>query len=177
MNPIRWLLEKLRAILDRLFGREARRAVMSAGPVFEIPTERESEMENIQKTISTTQAFTLTPKFLKADGTPAVVDGVPTWDHNLPAGSPISIGVAADGLSAQVQSSDRETLGTVDFTVNVTADADLDPGEEEVRLLVASAFVSVNIIAAEAQEGVIEASEAFEVPAIDTLLTETPAEG
>lgn len=127
-------------------------------------------MENVTKTITTTQGFLLLAQFLKADGTPAAVDGVPSWSNDLPPGSPITIGVAADGLSAQVQSSDRLTTGLVEFTVNVTADADLDEGEQ--RLLVASAFVSVNVIPAEAVEGTLEAGEVFEVPAVDTLSNE-----
>lgn len=170
MNWIRRLLALIRAIVARLFGQEAQTATMSAGLVFEIPTEGESEMENIQKTITVTQGFILTPKFLKADGSAATIDGVPVWDHNIPAGSPLTLGVAADGLSAQVQSSDRETVGDVDFTVNVTADADLDAGEE--RLLTASAFVSVHIIPAEAVEGVIEAGEVVEIPNVDTVAAE-----
>lgn len=80
---------------------------------------------------------TLTP--VTAAGNPATLDGVPTWvsDNTDVA----TVQVADDGLSAYIISGN---VGTANVTV--TADADLDEGEEREL----SDVVAVTILGAEA---------------------------
>jgi len=83
------------------------------------------------------QKVSLTVSFKTAAGNPAVVDGVPVWASSDTA--IISLEVAADGMSAVATT--VGPLGTAQ--VSVTADADLDPGEAEIREVTATIDIDV----------------------------------
>ena len=71
--------------------------------------------------MSTTQEFTASIAPADKRGKPAPVDGVPTWATS--DASIVSVTPAADGMSAVVAAQ-----GVGDYTVTVSADADLGAG-------------------------------------------------
>src|SRR5689334_1818426 len=72
-------------------------------------------------TMTTTQQFRVTPKFLDRKGKPAPVDGVPTWASSNEAAA--SVVPDPNGLSAMVVAQ-----GVGDYSVSVSADADMGEG-------------------------------------------------
>lgn len=79
----------------------------------------------INGSLKTGNKVTLSIAPKKADGTPATLDGTPTWANNG-AGT---LEVAEDGMSAVLRRLDLKAVADV----TVTADADLD--EDETREL------------------------------------------
>lgn len=66
--------------------------------------------------------------FLKPDGTPGRVDGIPTWENSNPAA--VQLDVAADGMSATVTMLAEGTAQLV-----ATGDADLGAGVRPVMAI------------------------------------------
>lgn len=73
------------------------------------------------------QEVPVTLEFLRADGSPAPVDGIPVWSND--AEDTVSVEVAQDGKSATIHT--RGPVGTARITVT----ADVNPGAGVIELI------------------------------------------
>lgn len=73
------------------------------------------------------QEVDVTPEFLKADGQPAIIDGVPIWTNDNE--DMVSVIPAADGKSAIIRT--RGPIGTA----RVTVSGDTNPGAGIIELV------------------------------------------
>lgn len=106
---------------------------------FGLPTLKERKHMPATVTITNEQKVTATLAPVTATGKPAKLDGIPTW--TVQSGDSV-VNVAADGLSAEVVSSD--TPG--DTQILIEADADLGAG-----VVTVSDILSVTVQGAQAQ--------------------------
>lgn len=95
--------------------------------------------------MTTSQQFLVTPQFLDARGKPAPVDGIPTYGSSNEAVARVD--PAADGLTATVVAQ-----GVGDYTISVSADADLGTGVttitgQDTGTITANSAVSVGFVA------------------------------
>jgi hypothetical protein len=88
-------------------------------------------------TITDEQKVNLTLQPTTQGGKPAQVDGVPTWEVT---GGDATLEVAADGMSAYLISGAANTNSTIE----VTADADLGEGMQEITDTIDLAVVAAN---------------------------------
>jgi len=120
-------IRELTDVIKKAFGKKPKGLRLDLA--FGLPTRKEKVNTMVEVTITNEQKVNVTLSPKTDTGKPAKLDGIPTWTVVNPSEVTSTVVPAADGMSADLVSSD--TPGDTTFLID--GDADLGTGVEDVQ--------------------------------------------